>query len=256
MNPSQKSRLFVCVVSAALLSLVSAGSQAGRSVRTDSSDDAFEFLGGFWGSEFGQSGEPGLTVRTEFKLKLNPSGNARNYTICMSEEGFLKLISASIITCADSDYDLPPTGNYIAVFATELDSNASGFGSLAWSRGFVDSKAPFKLWQTDPAMRFTWNAITLADDATVNFFDVQIVLIDRSNGTNNGDFDIEMNYGNGSDQVPPVGTETNPNANGFQGFKLGPNSRGPTFGPFGPFEVNGDPIRYCFRGGTLLATCS
>ena len=52
---------------------------------------------------------------------------------------------------------------------------------------------------------------------------MQIVLIDRSKGTNNGDFDIEFNYGNGgADPVPPVDTESNPNAAGFQGFKLGP----------------------------------
>jgi hypothetical protein len=255
MNSSQKSRLFLCVVSTALLSLMSAGSQAGRSVRSDSSDGAFEFLGGFWGSDVQQFGEPGFAVRTEFKLKINPSGDARYFTVCMSEEGFLKLIGNDNITCADSDYDLPPTGNYIAVFATELDSIGAGFGSLRQTRGFVDSSAPFRLWQADPAMRFWWNGVTLGGD-TVNTFDVQVVLIDRSDGTNNGNFDIEMNYGVGGDQVPPFGTETNPNANGFQGFKLGPNTRGPTLGPFGPFDTNGAPIRYCFRGGTLRATCN
>ena len=103
-------------------------------------------------------------------------------------------------------------------------------------------------------MRFWWNGVTLAGDATA--FDVQIALIDRSNGTNNGNFDIELNYGDGGnlipdDQVPPV-----PNADGFQGFVLGPNSSGPTFGPFGPFETDGSPIRFCFRGGKLRATCN
>ena len=88
----------------------------------------------------------------------------------------------------------------------------------------------------------------LAGDAGFNTFDVQIVLLDRSKGKNNGDFDIEFNYGNG-EQVPPVGTESNPNAAGFQGFKFGPNSRGPTLGPFGPFDTTGAPIRFCFRGG-------
>ena len=87
-------------------------------------------------------------------------------------------------------------------------------------------------------MRFWWNCVTLAGDATAPF-DVQIVLIDRSNGTNNGNFDIELNYGDGGDQIPPVDCQSNPNANGFQGFKLGPNSSGPTFGPFGPFETDG-----------------
>ncbi|HEU4689284.1 MAG TPA: hypothetical protein VFS23_13010, partial [Vicinamibacterales bacterium] len=166
--------------------------------------------------------------------------------------GFLRLIGATI-ACADADYELPPTGNYIAVFATELDSTSAGFGALRRTRGFVDTSSPYRLWQTDPAMRFWWNGVTLAGD-TFNNFDVQVVLIDRSNGTNNGNFDIELNYGSGGgDQVPPVGTEANPNANGFQGFRLGPNSRGPIFGPFGPFSSDGAPIRYCFRGGNRRA---
>ena len=123
------------------------------------------------------------------------------------------------------------------MFATDLDSTFPDSASIR-TRGFVDFNAPYRLWQTDPAMRFWWNGVTLAGDDPFNpSFDVQIVLIDRSNGTNNGNFDIELNYGSGGDQVPPVGTETNPNANGFQGFKLGPNSSGPTFGPFGPFDT-------------------
>ncbi len=255
MNSRQRSRLILCVLSTALLSAVSTSSHAGRSVRSDSSDGAFEFLGGFWGSDVEQFGEPGFAGRTEFKLKINPSGDARFFTVCMSEEGFLKLISSDNTTCADSDYALPPTGNYIAVFATELDSTSAGFGSLRRTRGFVDFSAPYRLWQADPAMRFWWNGVTLAGD-TVNTFDVQVVLIDRSNGKNNGNFDIELNYGSGGDQVPPAGTESDPNANGFQGFKLGPNTNGPTFGPFGPFDSNGAPIRYCFRDGNLRASCN
>ena len=103
-------------------------------------------------------------------------------------------------------------------------------------------------------MRFWWSGVSLAGDPTVHTFDVQIVLIDRSNGTNNGNFDIEFNYGNGGDVVPPW-HRSNPNADGFQGFKLGPNSRGPTAGPFGPFDTNGAPIRFCFRGGARV-TCN
>ena len=255
MNSRKKLRLVLSVVSTGLLSIVCVSSQAGRSVRSDSSDDAFEFLGGFWGTDNQQFGEPGFAAgRTEFKLRINPADDARFFTVCMSEEGFLKFKGSSA-TCTDTDYALPPTGNYIAVFATELDSTSSGFGSLNRTRGFVDFSAPYRLWQADPAMRFWWNAVTLAGD-TVNAFDVQVVLIDRSNGTNNGNFDIELNYGiGGGDQVPPVGSESNPNANGFQGFKLGPNSRGPTFGPFGPFDTSGVPIRFCFRGGKRV-TCN
>lgn len=255
MNSRKKLKLVLTVISTGLLSIVCVTSQAGRSVRSDESDDAFEFLGGFWGSSDQQFGEPGFAGRTEFKLKINPSSDARFFTVCMSEEGFLKFISSSA-TCTDTDYALPPTGNYIAVFATELDSTLSGFGSLKQTRGFVDFNAPFRLWQADPAMRFWWNAVTLAGDDPFNpkTFDVQVVLIDRSNGTNNGNFDIEVNYGSaGGEQVPPVGTETNPNANGFQGFRLGPNSRGPTSGPFGPFGESGAPIRFCFRGGARVS---
>jgi len=245
----KKVRLVVSVVSSGLLSLVCASSHAGRSVRSDASDSAFEFLGGFWGTDAQQFGGPGFVAgRTEFKLNLGNSAGARYYTVCMSEDGFLKLVGGD--TCADADYALPPTGNYIAVFATDLDSTAAGFGSLIRTRGFVDTKSTYRLPQAVPAMRFWWSAVTLDDDPNLLTFDVQIVLLDRSKGTNNGDFDIEFNYGNG-EQIPPVGTEANPNAAGFRGFKLGPNSRGPTAGPFGPFDTAGAPIRFCFRAGKL-----
>ena len=160
----------------------------------------------------------------------------------------MKLI-ATDKACAASDFARPPTGNYIAVFATDFEDSS---GRYVRTRGFLDSTSPFRLWQAHPVMRFWWNGVTLAGDSTFTPFDVQINLIDRSNGTNNGNFDIELNYGTGgSDVVPPV-----PNTDGFQGFVLGPNTSGPTFGPFGPFDVNGAPIRYCFRGGVLRATCN
>ena len=216
-------------------------------MRSDASDGAFEFLGGFWGTDTQQFGDAGFAAgRTEFKLKISPNGKARFFTVCMGE-GFVKFVGSDQL-CAESDFARPPTGNYIAVFATDLDGS---FGQLLRTRGFVDSTAPFKLGQAAPAMRFWWNGVTLAGDFTFAPFDVQIILIDRSNGTNNGNFDIEFNYGTGGgDQVPPA-----PNTDGFQGFVLGPNTSGPTFGPFGPFDTNGAPIRYCFRGGVLKATC-
>lgn len=249
-----KLKLVLSVVSVGLLSIVSASSHAGRSVRTDASDGAFEFLGGFWGSDNTLFGSPGFEIRTQFKLNFGNAAGARYYTVCMSEDGFLRFVGTT--TCADADFSLPTTGNYIAVFATDLAFDSSGFGSQVYTRGFVDLKAPYKLPQVVPAMRFWWNGVILADDTGLNQFDVQIVLLDRSGGRNNGNFDIELNYGNG-DQVPPVGTETNPDAiNAFQGFTLGPNSSGPTIGPFGPFDTSGAPIRFCFRGGILRETCN
>jgi hypothetical protein len=244
----KKKRQVLAVVSTGLLLVVcSSISHAGRSVRSDSGDGAFEFLGGFWGSDTEQFGGPGISVRTEFKLRINPANAAFYWTVCMSEDGFLKLVTTD--TCADSDYALPPVKPYIAAFATDLDSLSSGFGSYKWTRGFVDTVAQYRLWQTVPAMRFSWNGVTLAGD-TICPFDVQIVLLDRSNGTNNGDFDIEFNYGNG-DVVPPDGFGCPVGSDGFRSIRLGPNSRGPTLGPFGPFDTNGAPIRFCFRGGVI-----
>jgi len=248
----KKSRLVVSVLLSGVLSLVCATSHAGRSVRSDASDNAFEFLGGFWGTDEQQFGGPGFAGRTEFKLNLGNASGARFYTVCMSEDGFIRFVTTD--TCTDADYALPPTRPYVAVFATDLDSLATGFGSLIRTRGFVDTKKEYRLPQAVPAMRFWWSGVTLAGDLGNNAFDVQIVLLDRSKGTNNGDFDIEFNYGNG-EQIPPVGTESNPNAAGFRGFKLGPNSRGPSTGPFGPFDTTGAPIRFCFRAG-LLASCN
>lgn len=245
MNSRKKTRIVLSVISTGLLSIVCASSQAGRSVRSDAGD-SFESLGAFWGNDNEQSGGPGFAAgKTEFKLKISPNGKARFFNVCMGE-GFVKLI-ATDKTCAASDFARPPTGNYIAVFATDFDDSS---GRYVRTRGFLDSTEPFRLWQAHPVMRFWWNGVLLAGDSTLTAFDVQINLIDRSNGTNNGNFDIELNYGIGGDQVPPV-----PNTDGFQGFVLGPNTSGPTFGPFGPFDTNGAPIRFCFRGGTLRATC-
>ena len=242
-----KLKIVLSVVSVGLLSIVSANSHAGRSVRTDSSDGAFDFQGGFWGGDNTLFGTPGNEIRTQFKLNFGDARGSHYYTVCMSEDGFLKFVTTT--TCTDADFSLPPTGNYIAVFATDLTFDTNNFGSQIYTRGFVDPKAPYKLPQAVPAMRFWWNAVILADDTGLNQFEIQIVLLDRSGDTNNGNFDIELNYGNG-DQVPFPGTEANPDAiNAFQGFKLGPNSSGPTIGPFGPFDSSGAPIRFCFRGG-------
>lgn len=247
MNTRQNARIVLSVIATAMLGLASASSHAGRSVRSDSSDGAFEFLGGFWGTDLEQFGGPGFDVgRTEFKLKVSPATDARFFNVCMGE-GFVKLISTSR-SCASADFALPPGGNYIAVFATDLDDSS---GRWIRTRGFVDTTLPYRLWQAVPAMRFWWNGVVLAGDGTFTPTDYQIALIDRSKGTGNGDFDIEMNYGIGGDVVPPV-----PNTDGFQGFKIGPAARGPKFGPFGPFDTNGAPIRYCFRGGSLRATCN
>lgn len=243
-------KLVSSVVSLALLSIVCTSSDAGRAVRSDSGDSAFDTLGGFWGdgpngTEQSDFGVPGVEGRTQFRLNLGNAAGPRIYTFCMSEEGFLRLVTSD--TCDPTDYALPPAGNYIAVFATDLDSNTGG--GLTRTRGFVDFKDPHKLPQAVPAMRFWWNGVSLPTGEPIN---VQIVLLDRSEGNSPGDFDIELNYGDGGpDSTPPAGVSSA----GFQGFKLGPHSRGPTFGPFGPFDTNGTPIFFCFRGGHLRATC-
>ena len=160
-----------------LLSIVCVSSQAARSVRSDSSDGNFDFAGAFWGTnnrpgDFPFQG-PGLDAgTTDFKLRINPAEAPHFFRVCMSEEGFLKLIGMSA-PCANTDYALPPTGGYIAVFATDLDSiSGSGLAGLIYTRGFVDLNAPYKLWQANPATRFWWNGVTLAGDAehTVSTF--------------------------------------------------------------------------------------
>lgn len=240
MNSNDRSKWAVCAVAAGAMAFMSAASHAGRAIRADASDGAFNSLGGFWGDDNQQFGGPSFDAgKTEFKLKLAPRTAPRYFNVCMGE-GFIKFIAADT-ACADADFAAPPTSNYIAVFATDFDDLN---GSFIRTRGFVDTKSPYRMGQAVPAMRFWWNGVTLAGDGTFSPFNVQIVLLDRSGGSNNGNFDIELNYGIGGDVVPPV-----PNTDGFQGFSFGPNHLGPTFGPFGPFESNGAPIRFCIRGG-------
>ena len=207
-------------------------------MRSDASDGAFEFLGGFWGTDNSAVRGAGLRRgRTEFKLRFNPAGDARFFTVCMSEEGFLKLIGSDD-TCADSDYALPPTGNYIAVFATDLDSTRHRF----W------------LSHPDARVRGLQRAVQVVAGGTCHAvlvergharrrysqpaFDVQIVLIDRSNGTNNGNFDIEFNYGNAASRFRPP--EPNPIRMRMASrvSSSGPIPAVRQFGPFGPFDTD------------------
>jgi hypothetical protein len=251
---SQKTRrLALSIVSAGLL-IVCTSSDAGRSVRTDSSDTAFESQGGFWGTdndEFERVTED-FASRTEFKLNFGTSAGARFWTVCTSTKGYIRFVASD--TC---DYSFPPGagGNYIAVYATP-DLAFPSFGSLTRTRGFVDFKIPnpppARLAQAVPATRYWWNPVILASDTgEVSPFHVQIVLLDRSEGNAVGDFDIELNVGtNLGDVVPADGSLAH--TPGFQGYKLGPNSGGPISEPF---LNDGVPIYICFRSGKVKASC-
>ena len=98
-----KLKIVLSVVSVGLLSIVSANSHAGRSVRTDSSDGAFDFQGGFWGGDNTLFGTPGNEIRTQFKLNFGDARGSHYYTVCMSEDGFLKFVTTT--TCTDSGKD-------------------------------------------------------------------------------------------------------------------------------------------------------
>src|SRR5688572_14488611 len=101
MNSQTRSKLVLCALMTGLLSTQSASGAAGRSVRSDSSDSAFDFLGGFWGTDNQQFGPPGFDAGpSDFKLRWSPSQPAHFVRICMSEDGFLKLIAKSA-TCAN-----------------------------------------------------------------------------------------------------------------------------------------------------------
>jgi hypothetical protein len=244
---SQKTRrLALSIVSAGLL-IVCSSSDAGRSVRTDSSDTAFESQGGFWGDD-GTFFED-FASRTEFKLNFGTAAGARFWTVCTSIKGYIRFVTSD--TC---DYSFPPGagGNYIAVYATP-DLTLASFGNLTRTRGFVDFNIPpARLAQAVPAMRYWWNPVRLVSDTgEVSPFHVQIVLLDRSEGNAVGDFDIELNYGtNLGDVVPADGSLAH--TPGFRGFKLGPNSGGPISEPF---LNDGVPIYICFRGGKVKASC-
>ena len=100
MNSRKKTRLVLSVISAGLLSIVSASSEAGRSVRSDASDGAFEFLGGFWGSDIEQFGDAGFAAgKTEFKLKLRPSGDPHFFNVCMFIAFAISGTSFALSTC-------------------------------------------------------------------------------------------------------------------------------------------------------------
>ena len=169
-----------------------ASSQAGRSVRSDSSDGAFEFLGGFWGDDTEQFGTLGFDVgRTEFKLNINPDGSARFFTVCMSEDGFLKLISSDT-TCADSDYALSTDWELHCGVCDRLGQHLPvSSGPHARIRGLHGAVQVVAGRSCDAVLVERGHARRRYQLP----FDVQIVLIDRSNGTNNGNFDIELNYG-------------------------------------------------------------
>src|SRR5262245_44224592 len=187
------SRPVLSAVSAAVLIMVSASSDAGRAVRSDSSDTAFDDLGGFWGMDVLQFGA-GIEGRTQFRLNFGTAAGARFWTFCQSDDGFVRFVTTDV--CDPTAFNLPPAGNYIAVFATDLDSSLAG--ALQETRGFVDFNEPNRLPQAVPAMRFWWSNVDLVSEpGTTVTINAQIVLLDRSEGNSPGDFDIEFNYGNG-----------------------------------------------------------
>ena len=159
--------------------------------------------GGAITSQFGARSGAGFEVgKTEFKLKIEPQ---RQGALLRGLHGRgLREAHRRRPTCADADFAPPADGKLHRGVRNRPRRQLSG--RFVRTRGFVDHHAPYKLGQAHPAMRFWWNGVSLAGDPHLSSVDVQIVLIDRSNGTNNGNFDIELNYGIGGDEVPPSPT--------------------------------------------------
>jgi hypothetical protein len=233
-------RLLRVALAASVFALGSAQLEA-RTLRIDAAPEDpsegfpnFEFGGEAWTTDtlVDLTNDGFATGAVTFALNLG--SGAANYDFCFSENGFVSFTPTGTGGCNSL---LSSQTNFIAPFSADLA--VSSATSAYYSVGRVDPTAPFDdLATAFPAMRFTWNSVTISG-GTGDPFGVQVVLLDRQDRAA-GDFDIEMNYGRFSGDSAPAG--------GVQSMALGANQQGPLPSPF--FADNN--YLFSFQGGALV----
>jgi hypothetical protein len=229
-----KNPLARAALAAAVFALAAASVDA-RQLRIDAAPEDpsagfpnFAFSGEAWTTDtFVDLSNDGFATGA-VSFALNLGSGAADYDFCFSENGFVSFTPTGTGGCNSL---IETQTNYIAPFSADLTPANST--ATFYSVGRVDTASPFDLSTTFPAMRFTWNPVTVGGSDP---FSTQVVLLDRGGG----DFDIELNYGRFAGDTTPAG--------GLQGISLGATQQ-----PFisSPFLADTNYL-LSFQGGKLV----
>lgn len=224
-----------------LLGLIVATAQAGaRGVRIDFENSNFDFTGQAWAPlEFvdveadGNSAEIPLGFSIDFGSGLVDS-------LYINENGYVSFGAPIVfdggigaLSELGGDVVAPYYANLQSTTPTDpsIDNFFDAEGSVSYSTGRLDTQAPFEDQTTAPrALRVTWYNVLDSNADPVLF---QALFLE---GSAAGDFDLELNFGSGTDLPAPS----------LAGFVLGTNTLALTTG-FG----SGFDYTYRFRGGVL-----
>jgi hypothetical protein len=223
MNRKIVSVLAVALTMAAALAVSSLA--AARTIRVDVGSGNYDTNGQAWNNfEQPLAGAPSLSGTLPFSINF---GQGSINSFCLFSNGSIGFSS----NCGA----VPANALLQPLFANwQQDPAASRLfddGAITYSFGHLAPDPPFPADPNDAplAARFHWQNLTC--DTCAGFrYTFQAILIDMGNG----DFDLELNYGN-----IPAGV-------GIAGFTLGSN----TFSLAGPFD---DSLpTFHFRGGQLV----
>jgi hypothetical protein len=140
---------------------------------------------------------------------------------CANEDGVIWFTTAGA-SCGDS-----PVGQIFSVlgadWVTDPSADAPAPGAMSVTPGFVDRQADVDssgnlIWNPAdavPALRFLWNHVLLAGDASLTEYSFEALFYDAGGGN----FDVEFLYGDSGDAPYTFGEQfiSNAGANLFEG---------------------------------------
>lgn len=229
--------LGVAALAVGLLALGTAA-QAGRGIRVDIGDGAFDLRGEAWNESTAQeayTSDPFIQITLPFGINFSGEAGRPLHTSAFQGPSWVTYGPG----CPGSD---PFSCGNFASLHPWLASNYITY-KLTTKSGFVDREADangqFSIDDALPAVQFRWFDIGPGS----RLFDYQVILFDVSDLTGvDGDFDVELNFEYSNDApLPP----------GYQNLDMGPESQ--------HLETT-DPAKrftnFCFRSGALNFDCA
>lgn len=211
---------------------------AQRGIRVDIGSGQFDLRGESWNEgtvqeNFNLPGYPGY-LEVILPFKLNFSGEAGRLALPQALLGFSWLNlgkdcgAPDQFACGEYAYTHPWLSNGGSEFKT-----TTKVGAIDRAK---DANGEYNLAEALPAVQFRW----YGRDGSNRPFDYQMILLDLSGETGNeGDFDVEVNFGYGQFVAP---------TDGFQSLMFGPASQH-------LFTTTNAYTDFCFRSGSLTFNC-
>jgi hypothetical protein len=224
-----------------VLGLLAMTAQAGaRGVRIDFEDSNFDFTGQAWDTlQFVDVENDGNSVEIDLGFSID-FGDGLVDSLFINENGYVSFDAPIVfdggigaLSELNGDVVAPYYANLQSTTPTDpsIDNFFDAEGSVSYSTGRLDTQAPFEDQTTAPrALRITWYNVLDSNADPVLF---QALFLE---GPAAGDFDLELNFGSGTDLPAPS----------LSGFVLGANSAVLNSGFASEFDYT-----YRFRGGVL-----